>query len=401
MITKTIKKDFPVFDRKINNNPLVYLDNSATTQIPTKVINDWVDYYSFHKANVHRGVHKLSEESTDMYENSRLQVAKFLNISKNEVIFVKNATEGANLVAFSFIPKVLKKGDTIMLSEYEHHSNILPWTEIAKVLKLNIKIIPFTEDFKVDFDKLRKESFNFLAINHVSNFLGNVNDIKKVCEICNSKKAYSFIDGAQGISHLPTNLTNIGCDFYTFSGHKIYAPFGTGALFVKEDLLLKMGEFMYGGGMITQVSLSKASYVSGVEKYDAGTPNVGAAVSLASALKYFESKDKSEIFKHEEDVLGYLYEQLKSIKGIEVYGPPLSSRAGLVSFNLKGIHSHDVASVLDNYGIAVRSGNHCTMPAHKKLNVTASVRASIGIYNFKEDVDILVNAIGSAKKIFK
>lgn len=399
MLNKNIKKDFPVFTRKINGHSLTYLDNSATTQVPTKVINDWIDYYSFHKANVHRGVHQLSEESTDIYDSSREEVAKFLNVLHSEIIFVKNATEGANLVAFSFIPRVLKKGDTIMVSEYEHHSNILPWTEVAKNLKLNVKTIPFKDDFTVDFEKLEQEDFKFLAINHVSNFLGSVNDISKVCELCKAKGAYSFIDGAQGISHLPTNLRNIDCDFYTFSGHKIYAPFGTGALFVKEDLLTKMGEFMYGGGMITQVSVNDASYVPGVEKYDAGTPNVGAAVSLASALKYFESKNKKDIFNHEEQVLFYLYEKLKSTKGVEVYGPSLKSRTALVSFNIQGIHSHDVASVLDNYGVAVRSGQHCTMPAHKKLSVTASVRASLGMYNFKDDVDNLISAIESTKKI--
>lgn len=401
MLNKNIKKDFPVFTRKINGHPLTYLDNSATTQVPTKVINDWVDYYSFHKANVHRGVHQLSEESTDMYDKAREDVAKFLNVSGTEVIFVKNATEGDNLVAFSFIPNVLKKGDTIMVSEYEHHSNILPWTEVSKKLGLNIKTIPFKDDYTIDFEKLKNENFKFLAINHVSNFLGSVNDVSKICEVCKSKGAYSFIDGAQGVAHLPTNLRNIGCDFYTFSGHKIYAPFGTGALFVKEDLLPKMGEFMYGGGMITQVSVNSASYVPGVEKYDAGTPNVGAAVSLASALKYFESVDKKEIFSHEERVLSYLYDSLKSVNGVEVYGPSLKSRTALVSFNIKGIHSHDVASVLDNYGVAVRSGQHCTMPAHKKLDVTASVRASLALYNFKEDIDALIAAIESAKKIFK
>lgn len=402
MLTEKIRKDFPVFNRKINGKRLVYLDNSATSQCPQKVINDLSDYYSHHRANVHRGVHTLSEESTDMYEHARAVTAKFLNVKKKELAFVKNATEGANLIAFSFLPANLKKGDTILISKYEHHSNILPWVESARFLGLNVKHIPFNKNYAVDYPKLSKMDFNFLAINQVSNFLGNINNISKIADICKGKGAYLFVDGAQGIPHLPCNIPSLGCDFYTFSGHKIYAPFGTGALYIKESLVPKTPPYMFGGGMIKSVTLEAGEYLNDIEKFDAGTPNIGGAIALASALCYFENIGKKDIFSNEKNVLDYLYSTLAAQKDIQVYGPSKTeNRVGLVSFNLQGIHSHDLASILDAEGVAVRSGQHCTMPAHKSLGVIASVRASIGLYNFKDDVDALIEGLNVARKVLK
>jgi cysteine desulfurase/selenocysteine lyase len=402
MLTEKIRTDFPVFTRKINGNRLVYLDNSATSQCPKKVIDELSDYYLYHRANVHRGVHTLSEESTDMYEAARKVTARFLNVKNTEVAFVKNATEGANLIAFSFLPANLKKGDTILVSKYEHHSNILPWVESAKLLGLNVKQIPFTKGYAIDYERLSKMDFTFLAVNQVSNFLGSVNDISKIADVCHKKGAYLFVDGAQGIPHLPSNVTNLGCDFYTFSGHKIYAPFGTGALYIKDSLVSKTPPFMFGGGMIKSVTLESGDYLNEIEKFDAGTPNIGGAIALASALKYFESIGKKAIFSNEEKVLHYLYSQLSSQKDIQVYGPTKAEkRVGLVSFNLKGVHSHDLASILDSEGVAVRSGQHCTMPAHKGLGLVASVRASIGLYNFQDDIDALMEGINIARKVLK
>lgn len=400
-ITRKIKKDFPILSRKINNESLVYLDNSATTQCPLPVIDSISDYYKNHKANVHRGVHTLSEESTQMYEDAKITVAKFINAAPSEIVFIKNETEGANLVAFSFFKKFLKKGDTILLSEFEHHSNILPWTREAKNLGLNVQSIPFNSDFTIDLNKIKEIDFKFLAINHVSNFLGNINPVIEIAKICKQKQAYFFVDGAQAIAHLPVDVKKIGCDFYSISSHKIYGPFGSGALYIRENLVDKMDEFCLGGGMILEVSLNKSSFITGVEKYDAGTPNVADAVAFATALNYFSKLGKENIFKHENEILKYLYNFLSSHKLITVYGPlNLENRAGLVSFNVKNIHSHDLASVLDTEGVAIRSGQHCTMPAHKNLKINSSARASLALYNFKEDVDKLMFAIEKAIKLF-
>ena len=400
MITKLIIKDFPVLSRKINEYPIVYLDNSATTQVPKYVINSLVNYYSLHKANVHRGVHTLSEESTEMFEKARETIAKFINCSSEELVIIKNSTEGSNLIANAFLPSLLKKGDTILVSEFEHHSNLLPWIEISKKIGLNVKKIPFDKDFEVDLNKLKKLKFKFLAINHVSNFLGNINNIEDICEVCNKKGAYSFIDSAQSIAHINTDVKKIGCSFLAFSGHKIYGPFGSGGLYINKRLYKNAEPYLVGGGMISYVSFSKTKYVDFSEKYDAGTPNVADTVALASALEYFLKLGKKNIFNHEEEVINYLYTSLKNTPKVTIYGPTkLAKRSALVSFNVSGVHSHDLASVLDSVGVAIRSGQHCTMPAHTKLNINASARASVGLYNFKEDVDRLIFGIEKAKKL--
>lgn len=402
MIKQSIKKDFPVLSRIVNNSPLVYLDNSATTQMPKIAIDALVDYYNNHKANVHRGVHTLSEESTEMYEEARVKVAVFINAKPIELILVKNSTEAINIVAASFLQKLLKKGDTIALSEYEHHSNLIPWQIAAKKLGLNTVKIPFNSEYCVDTEALSKLHFNFIAINHVSNFLGNINNIDKICEVAKSKNAYSFIDGAQSIAHKSIDVKKIGCDFFAYSGHKIYGPFGSGGLFVSEKIISNSETFMTGGGMIKEVSFEEASFVDFAEKFDAGTPSIADSISLSRSLKYFLDLGKKNIFSHEELILGNLYEQLLKLPDIEIYGPKnLKNRCALVSFNIKGIHSHDLASVLDSVGVAIRSGQHCTMPAHKKLNIVASARASIGLYNFNEDVEKLIYGIGKAKKLLK
>lgn len=398
----TLSKDFPILSRKINGKNLVYLDNAATSQTPKQVMDVWVDYYSNHRANVHRGIHTLSEESTEMYENSKKSVAKFIGCKADEVIYVRNATEACNLVAYAFLPLLVKEGDTIVISESEHHSNIIPWQLAAKRLKLNVQVIPLDEKGTLDISVLKDLDYAFIAINQVSNFLGTINPIKEIIELSRKKGAKVFIDGAQGIPHIRTNVTSLDCDFYAFSGHKIYAPFGIGALYIKASILEKAQPFLTGGGMIEEVYVDNATFLPGAEMFDAGTPNVGGSIALGAAIEYFITNNKDDVlYAHEEEILDYLLSSLSSDSDIEIYGPQESSkRAGLVSFNVKKVHSHDLSSILDTEGIAVRSGHHCTMPAHIKMDIPASTRASIGIYNTKEDVDALMEGIKKAKKIF-
>ncbi|PIR43153.1 cysteine desulfurase [candidate division WWE3 bacterium CG10_big_fil_rev_8_21_14_0_10_32_10] len=400
MITKNIKKDFPILSRRVNGKRLVYLDNSATSQSPKQVIDSLVDYYSNHRANVHRGIHTLSEESTQMYDNARKNIASFLGAKFNEIVFVRNTTEACNLVALSFLPAFLKKGDTIVTTELEHHSNLIPWQIISKTLGLNLKILPISKEGIVDLSLLQKTNYKFLAITQVSNFLGTVNPLDKIIEISHKKGARVFIDGAQGIPHKFMNLRNLNADFYAFSGHKIYAPFGIGVLYISEKLVSTMPPFLTGGGMITQVTTKNADFLDTVEKFDAGTPNIGGAIALSQALNYVKKLGLKNIENHEKQVLEYLLENLLSLNDIEIYGPKdINKRLGLVSFNYKKVHSHDLASILDSEGVAIRSGHHCAMPAHDKLKVLSSARASIGLYNFKEDIDILVYGIKKAKSI--
>ncbi len=401
MSLKNIKKDFPVFKRRFNGKPLVYLDNSATTQCPKVVIDALLDYYSNHKANVHRGIYTLSEESTEIYEEARKYIANFIGATPLELAFVKNTTEASNLVAYSFVSFNLNKGDTIVLFEFEHHSNFLPWVRVAKQKGLRIKVMPMTKEGHFDINALKDIEFKFVAIQHSSNFLGTVHNIKEVIKIARSKKALVFVDGAQALAHKGVNVRNLDVDFYAFSGHKIYAPFGIGALYIKKDVLPKMKPFLLGGGIVEEVTLKDAVYIKGAEVFEAGTPNVGGAYALQKALEYFSSLGKKEVFKHEEVVLSYLLKSLLNLPFVEVYGPKKpKKRLGLVSFNVTGVHPHDLASLLDMEGVAIRTGHHCAMPAHASLGVSSSARASIALYNTKKDIDIFIASLKKAYKVF-
>ena len=400
MLNESIKNDFPILKRQIHGKRLVYLDNAATSQSPKVVIDSLVDFYSNHRANVHRGVHTLSEEATEMYDTARRVVASFINAKTGEITFVRNTTEATNIVALSCLPVLLKKGDTIFVSESEHHSNLIPWQIAAKALNLNLKVIPLNEDFSIDYSVLKNADYKFLALGHVSNFLGSITPLNELIKLSHKKGARVFIDGAQAVPHMGINVRNLDCDFYAFSGHKVYGPFGIGVLYLKKELLDIMPPFLTGGGIIKQVTISSSTFLEGVEKYEAGTPNVSGAIALGTALQYVKQVGMKDIENHERDVLGYLLEKLLANNDIDVYGPKKAEkRLGLVSFNLKGVHSHDLASVMDMEGVAVRSGHHCAMPAHTRFNVTSSVRASLALYNFKEDVDKLMGGIDKAKKL--
>lgn len=402
----TVKNDFPIFKRIYNGKPLVYLDTAATSQKPYSVIDSQTEYYSLHNANVHRGVHFLSDESTDLYEQARIKVQKFLNAeSSTEVIFTKGATEGLNRVAMSYAVSALKEGDSILLLDSEHHSNFVPWQEIANILKLKLIFLPLELDGSLDLKKVEKyftPGVKIISLAHVSNVLGNIYPIKQLAKLAHSRGAVISVDGAQAVGHIPVDVVSLGCDFYSFSAHKMYGPMGVGALYIKKSLHDLIPPFEFGGGMIRTVSLNSSTWAPSPEKYEAGTPNVAGAYGLGIAVDFINSIGMDSIVSHGEEITGYAIDRLSSIDGMFIYGPKVAAERGaLVSFSLEGLHSHDVAAVLNAEGIAVRSGQHCTMPLHDKLQVNSTIRASFGIYTTKEDIDALCDAILKAIKLLR
>ena len=399
-----IREDFPILKRKINGRDLVYLDNAATSQKPQSVIDSLVDYYSFHNANVHRGVHTLAEEATELYEAARGKVAKFINARlPSEIVFVRNSTEALNLVVWSWAKTNLKEGDEILLSEMEHHSNLVPWQLLAKEVGAVIKYVPFNEsgqirisDFRIRISKRTK----VVSLVHVSNSLGTINPVKEVAKMAHEVGAIMVVDGAQSVPHMRVDVRSLDCDFLAFSGHKMLGPMGIGVLYGRQNILEAMPPFLSGGDMIRLVSLEGATFNDVPYKFEAGTPNVAGAVGLGAAIDYLEGLGMEGVREHEIELTAYALEKLKEVKGLVSYGPDhVSQRGGLVTFNLKGLHSHDLASILDGQGIAVRSGHHCTMPVHTKLGISSSLRASFYIYNTKEEVDKLVAGLEKAKQI--
>ncbi|MEK7610835.1 MAG: cysteine desulfurase [Patescibacteria group bacterium] len=400
----TVREDFPILKRIINGYPLVYLDNAATSQKPRSVIAAIVDYYENHNANVHRGVHTLSEEATKLYEESRSRVAEFINAKQpEEIVFTKNSTEAINLVAFSYGSVNLKKGEEILISEMEHHSNIVPWQLLAERTGATLKFLPFNQDGGLEILNLKNHVSNrtkIVALTHVSNFFGTINPIKDIVKIAHRTGAIVLVDASQSAPHLPLDVQDLDCDFMAFTGHKMLGPMGIGVLYGRKSLLEKMPPFLGGGDMIRTVTLAGSTWNDVPYKFEAGTPNVEGAVGLSAAVTYLQQFDNNEIQDYETELIGYALSRLKEIDSVTIYGPPAGQeRAALVSFNLKGAHPHDVATLLDREGIAVRSGYHCTMPAHSRLNIPASVRASFYFYNTKEEIDRLIGALMKVKRV--
>ena len=399
---KKIKKDFPILrskDRK--GNSLVYLDNSATTQKPESVINSMNNYYKNENANIHRGVYKLSVNSTQKYEDAHKIVADFINADFEEVIFTKSTTESINLVAYSLI-RNLKKEDEIVLSEMEHHSNMVVWQELARQKEIKIRYIK-VKDFMIDLDDAKKiitEKTKIVSITHISNVLGGINPIKKIIDIAHKCGSIVLIDGAQSIPHMKIDVKALDCDFFAFSGHKMAGPTGIGVLYGKKELLEKMEPFLYGGDMIKSVTFEKSSWNDLPWKFEAGTPNIAGAVGLAESIRYLNKIGMKNISKYEEELTSYAIKELSKIKGLMIYGPK-KNHIGVISFNIKGIHAHDIATILDRYNIAVRGGHHCAMPLMQKLGIDSAVRASLYFYNTKEDIDRLVHGLLKAKEVFK
>jgi len=415
-----IKRDFPILKRRIHGKPLVYLDNAATSQKPKQVIEAMVDYYENHNANVHRGIHTLGDESTRMYAEAREKVAAFVGALTNELIFVRNATEAINLVAYAWARGNLGEGRVIVTSELEHHSNLVTWQEVAKATGVGVAFARVNEEGAVDMEDLEyllealRDEVGLVALSAVSNAtgaelpIGRVTDLRK--KYC--KQAKVLIDGAQSTSHKKTEFGKWGVDFLAFSGHKMYGPMGIGGLVVKESVFEEMGPFLVGGGMIDEVELIGTTWGDVPDKYDAGTPNVAGAVGLAAAVEYLEKIGMDKVEEHGRELTRYAVERLGQVDKVRVVGPSFAkasegepgkklSRLGSVAFVYKGVHAHDVAQILDSEGIAVRSGHHCTMPLHAKFEWVATTRASFGIYNTKEDVDRLVEGLGKVGKVFK
>ena len=396
---KKLKKDFPIFK---NNKDLIFLDNASTTQKPKQVINAIKEFYKNSNANIHRGVYKLSQKATEKYENSKKTVAKFINSSPEEIIFTKSTTEGINSLAYT-LPSIFPNGkNEIVLTEMEHHSNLIPWQQLAKRKKMKLKFIKVKNDFTLDMKDAKSKVTNktaILSVVHVSNSLGTINPIKELIKIAKKKNTLTIIDAAQSVPHMKVDVKNLDCDFLVFSGHKMLGPLGIGVLYGKKHLLEKLQPFNFGGGMIKKVSLENAEWNSIPEKFEAGTQNIAGAVGLTEAIKYIKKIGIKNIEKREKELMKYSLKKLKKIKGIKIYNSEKNT-SGILSFNLKNIHPHDIASLLDDYEIAIRAGHHCAMPLMKKLGIFGTVRIGFYFYNTKEDINKLIKSLNKINKKF-
>lgn len=402
-----IKKDFPIFNRKINGNEIIYLDNAATTQKPQEVIDSIAAYYSNYNANTSRGAYTLGEESTEMYENSRKIISNFINAySDKEIVFVKNATEGLNIIANCYGLTFLQEGETILTSTSEHNSSLLPWRNVAQVKKADLDF--FSVDAFGDFSlteieqTLKTKKVKVVLINHVSNVLGTIFPIRQISDLAHKYGAIVIVDGSQAVCNLKVNVRELGCDFYVFSGHKMFGPMGIGVLWGKESLLEKMPPFNFGGGMVKNFDLVEPNWEKLPERFEAGTQSVADAMGLATAAQYMERIGLDNIKAHEEKLTKYLIDKLENIKDLVILGPKdATKRAGLVSFYIEGVHSHDISSVLNTENVFVRSGMMCSMNLHKTLQIKASTRISYTIYNSQDDIDKLIGVLNKALGILK
>lgn len=398
-----IKQDFNILDQLVNDEPLVYLDNAATTQKPTVVLEALRSYYETDNANVHRGVHTLAECATSQYEASRQLVADFIKAkSSKEVIFTRGTTTSLNWVA-RFAEQVLTAGDEVLVSVMEHHANIIPWQQVCQ--KTGAKLVyAYLKHGQLDMTDLAQKltpKTKFVSLAHVSNVLGCVNPIKEIAELVHANGAYLVVDGAQSIPHLPIDVQELDCDFFAFSAHKMYGPTGLGILYGKEELLHQMEPIEFGGEMIDFVYEQSATWKGLPWKFEAGTPHIAGAIGLAAAVSYLQDIGMTEVQAHEADLVAYILPKLRAIEGLTLYGPEQpENRAGVIAFNLDGLHPHDLATALDYEGVAVRAGHHCAQPLLSYLNVSATVRASFSLYNTREDCDRLVDAILKAKEFF-
>lgn len=399
---QAIRGDFPVLDQTVNGRPLVYLDSAATAQKPRAVIEAVRRYYEHDNANVHRAIHALGERATIKYEEARQKVARFINAPETEtVIFVKNATEAINLVAYGWAWHNLTSGDEILLSPIEHHSNLVPWQLAAKATGARLRFFNVTEDGRIRTDNLDDvitERTKLVAVTHASNVLGTIVPVQEIAAVAKQKGAVVVVDGAQSTPHMPVDVQALGCDFFALSGHKMMAPTGIGVLWGRRELLEKMEPFLGGGDMINSVSLEDAKWADLPYKFEAGTPNIAGVIGLGAAIDYLNELGMENVLNHEQHIVKYAMRRLREVPGVTIYGP--EERAGLVTFNVDGIHPHDLATILNEQGIAIRAGHHCAQPVMQWLGVPATARASFYIYNNEEDVDRLVAGIETAKEFF-
>ena len=400
-----IKMDFPILKREVHPGvPLVYLDSTATTQKPIQVIQAMDEYYYSYNANVHRGVHTLAEEATAAYEAARQRVADFINArSSREVIFTRNTTESLNLIALSWGRTNLQEDDLVVLSEMEHHSNLVPWQMLSVEKGIRLEFIPVTKDGLLDLDyyrKLLEQMPRLVSFTHMSNVLGTINPAKEIVRLAHQAGAVTVIDGAQSVPHFPVNVQDLDADFLAFSAHKICGPTGIGVLYGKVDILNSMPPFLGGGEMIKRVLLRSFTPNELPHKFEAGTPAIAEAIGLHAAIDYVNQVGMERIAAHEQDVISYALERLEEVHGLYVLGPEAKYKGGVASFTFDGVHPHDIAQVLDQSGVAVRAGHHCAMPLHDKYNIPATTRASFYLYNTTDDVDRLIEGIYNVKKFF-
>lgn len=399
-----LREDFPILKRKIEGKPLIFLDSASTSQKPVQVINAIKEYYEMHNANPHRSLYKLCEEATELYEDARKKVAKFVNAKHpEEIIFVRNTNEAMNLIVNSFAMPKLHNPSEIVLSVMEHHANIVPWQYLRDKNGTKLNFLDINGDGTLNLGQLKpNHDTKIVSLAHVSNVLGTINPVKEISKIAHENNSLFVVDGAQSVPHMPIDVQELGCDFLAFSGHKMLAPMNIGVLYGRKDLLEEMEPFMRGSDMIKEVTLEEATWNDVPWKFEAGTPNVEGAVGLSAAIDYLNGLGMGDVRKHEKEITAYALEKLSEIDGLKIYGPTDADiRGGVVSFNLADIHSHDLATILDDFGIAIRSGHHCCQPLMKRLGIPAAARASFYIYTLKSEIDALVNALEKSKVVFK
>lgn len=400
-----LRADFPILQRKIHGDkPLVYLDSAATSQKPDQVIQSMNQYYARDNANIHRGIHELAEEATSQYEEARAKVARFINAGESrQIIFTRNTTESINLVARTWGTATLKNGDLILLTEMEHHSNLVPWYMLAEEKGLKIEFIRITDDFLLDLEHLKgllQRKPRLVAFTHMSNMLGTITPANEITRLAQDAGAVVLIDGAQSVPHFPVDMQAIAADFYAFSAHKMLGPTGIGALYGKANLLEAMPPFLGGGDMIRKVTYSGFTTNSIPHKFEAGTPAIAEGIGFGAAVDYLQSFGMDTVFSHERELTQYAIDALGNVRGLTIYGPKPEHRGGVISFSFLDVHPHDVSQILDSEGIAVRAGHHCAMPLHQKLNLPATTRASLYLYNTPEDIDQLVVALEKVRQVF-
>lgn len=398
-----IREDFPILSQKVYGKPLVYLDNAASTQKPRAVIDAVKAYYECQNANIHRGVHYLSEIATKVYEDTRANIKNFISAnSTKEIIFVRSSTEAINLVASSFGKKYIKEGDEIIISTMEHHSNIVPWQILCEATGAKLRIIPINDHSEIifeEFEHLLNEKTKLVAVVHVSNSLGTINPVKNIIALAHRHNVPVLVDGAQAVPHIRVDVQSLDCDFYVFSGHKVFGPTGVGVLYAKEAILEDMPPYQGGGDMIKSVTFEKTIYNELPHRFEAGTPNIAGVIGLGKALDCVMQIGYENITKYEQSLLKYATEALSAIERLKIIGTA-KQKAAVISFVIEGVHPHDVGTVLDREGIAVRTGHHCTQPVMQRFNVPATARASLAFYNTKEEIDILIKGIHKVIKLF-
>jgi cysteine desulfurase / selenocysteine lyase len=403
--TQVLRRDFPILERVLpNGKPLVYLDNAATSQKPASVLAAMDDYYLLRNANVHRGVHTLSEEATALFEGAREKVTRFINArSSKEVIFTRGTTESINLVAYSWGRAHLGPGDEVLVTEMEHHANLVPWQIIQEQLGFTLRYVPVTDQGLLDLDQLGNlltERTKLFAFVHASNVLGTINPVKELVAAARAVGARVLIDGAQSVPHMTVDVQALDADFFAFSSHKMCGPTGIGVLYGKRELLEAMPPFMGGGDMIREVKLTGSKWNTLPYKFEAGTPSIAEAVGLGAAVDYLQAVGMDWVRSHEVELVAYAYDRLSEVEGLRILGPGPQQRGGLIAFTLEGVHPHDIAAILDGQGVAVRAGHHCAQPVHDRYGIPASARASFYLYNTPAEVDLLAAALQTAQELF-